>query len=216
MKSSSVIRDAVISMSVLVLLSACATMTPGETVEELLPVHTIAVLPTGVLLAREDQNTVTNQQREAGTAIIDTLLTDYFRGDARIRIISRSQQEGLNIDPTDTGLTAAIKTGRQLNCDAVLLTTVNRYLPRNGTNYSVTRPASVSFDYQLIAVDDGRILCSGVFDETQKSLSENIFAFSKATSRGFRWITAEELATEGLHQKLNNCSYLNHEGRSAQ
>lgn len=214
MKIACLFRNAII-LTALAMLYGCAAMTPEETVEELLPVKTIAVLPTEVLLEGEHQNSVTIQQREAGAAIIETLLADYFKGWEGIRIVSRHQQEGLALDHSDTYLAGAIKAGRQLNCDAVLLTTVNRYLPRNGTNYSVNRPASVSFDYRLVAVNNGQTLCSGVFDETQKSLSENIFAFSRATSRGFRWITAEELATEGLHKKLSNCSYLKREGQPA-
>ena len=79
---------------------------------------------------------------------------------------------------------------------------------RDGGDYSVNQPASVSFKYQLIHVPTGTTLCLGVFDETQQTLLSNLFSFSKASSRGFKWVKAEQLAREGLHEKLNDCRYL--------
>jgi hypothetical protein len=69
----------------------------------------------------------------------------------------------------------------------------------------VAHPASIAFDYKLLEAGSGRTLCSGVFDETQQALSENIFDFARFTKRGLKWITGEALAREGLEQRLSNC-----------
>jgi len=109
---------------------------------------------------------------------------------------------------TGNPLATARYIGQQMGVDAVMLTLVSRYTERDGGDYSVNQPASVSFKYQLIHVPTGKELCMGVFDETQQTLLSNLFSFSKASSRGFKWVKAEQLTREGLNEKLNDCQYL--------
>jgi hypothetical protein len=52
------------------------------------------------------------------------------------------------------------------------------------------------------------VLCHGRFDEQQQSVMENLLALPKAQSRGLIWLTAEELARDGLQERLGQCSYL--------
>ena len=40
------------------------------------------------------------------------------------------------------------------------------------------------------------------FDETQKSLSENIFAIGEIGQRGIRWLTADQLTEEGVKKAI--------------
>ncbi|MBN1930637.1 MAG: hypothetical protein JW786_03395 [Desulfobacterales bacterium] len=93
-----------------------------------------------------------------------------------------------------------IETGRILKTDAVLLGRVFRFKERVGTDYSVESPASVSFDMILINVADGRILWTGYFDETQRTLSENLFRFGTFLKRKGRWITAEQMAASAFEK----------------
>jgi hypothetical protein len=197
-----------ITLLTTVLLSACATVTPQQTGQEIIPVNSIAILPTEILIENNRILETVRQRREAGAAILNTLLTDRFSDMPSMKLVRQGQLESLQPGAARNKTLLAREIGRQLQVDAVFTATVNRYRPRDGTSYSVNRPASVSFDYRLIDVDTGQTLCSGVFDETQQSLSENMFSFSQATKRGFRWITAEELLTEGLQDKLDNCIYL--------
>jgi hypothetical protein len=92
--------------------------------------------------------------------------------------------------------------GRELDADAILLGRVYRFEERIGTKFSAQRPASVTFDLLLIRVADGRILWTGRFEETQKSLSENLFNLGTFVRRGARWISAQEMAQTGLEQML--------------
>lgn len=91
-----------------------------------------------------------------------------------------------------------IKTGRALDVDAVMVGYLYRFQDRIGNQYSVDSPASVAFDVHLIRVSDGRLVWSGHFDETQRSLSENLFQLGTFLQRKARWITAQEMAMSGL------------------
>jgi uncharacterized protein (DUF2237 family) len=105
-------------------------------------------------------------------------------------------------------LDAARRIAAQQGCNAVLETTLSRYSERVGGDYGVKQPAAVTFAYKLYETGEGRVLCHGRFDEQQQSLMENLLALPKTKSRGLVWLTAEELARDGLKEKLGQCSYL--------
>ena len=62
-------------------------------------------------------------------------------------------------------------------------------------------------------IETGFVLWSAKFDEVQKSVMENILEWDKASTRGFVWVTAEELMQEGVKRKLADSSYFNSEGK---
>jgi len=97
---------------------------------------------------------------------------------------------------------ALMDLGGRQGADAVLVGFVYRFIERVGKGYGAESPASVAFDMHLIRVADGRTIWSAHFDETQKSLSDNLFQLGTFLSRGGRWLTAEELATSGLEKIL--------------
>ncbi len=99
-------------------------------------------------------------------------------------------------------LELVLETGRQLSADAVLMGRVYRFRERLGSAYSADSPASVSFDVLLISMEDGRVLWHGRFEETQQPLSENLFTINSFFKRKARWLTAEELADDGLREVL--------------
>ncbi len=90
--------------------------------------------------------------------------------------------------------------GRENDTDVVLVGFVYRFRERLGKGYGVESPASVAFGMHLIRVADSRTIWSAHFDETQKSLGDNLFQLGSFLSRGGRWVTAEELATSGLEE----------------
>ena len=105
-------------------------------------------------------------------------------------------------------LEAARRIAAQQGCNTILETTLSRYNERVGGDYGVKQPAAVTFAYKLYEVGEGRVLCHGRFDEQQQSVMENLLALPKAQSRGLTWLTAEELARDGLQERLGQCSYL--------
>ncbi len=97
----------------------------------------------------------------------------------------------------------AKKLGELVYADAVIFGRILRYRERVGKEWGVKSPASVAFVLDLWDVKRGDLIWSGRFDETQKPLSENIFAIGEFTQRGVRWLKAEELAREGIKKAVN-------------
>jgi TolB-like protein len=60
----------------------------------------------------------------------------------------------------------------------------------------------VSFVLNLIDIRRGDTVWSARFDETQKPLSENIFALGQIGQRGIRWLSAEQLTDEGVKKAV--------------
>lgn len=81
---------------------------------------------------------------------------------------------------------------------------IYRFQEREGGNFSVVRPASVGFHVHLY--EGEKLIDTYVFDETQQPLSDNIFRFFTFLRRGGKWITAGELAREGIHKSIDALS----------
>jgi hypothetical protein len=94
------------------------------------------------------------------------------------------------------------KIGELVFADAVITTRMQRYRERIGEEWGVKSPASVAFVLDLIDVRRGDVIWSARFDETQKPLSENIFALGDISQRGVRWLSAEQLMHEGVKKAV--------------
>jgi hypothetical protein len=79
---------------------------------------------------------------------------------------------------------------------------VQRYRERIGDEWGAKSPASVAFVLDLVDVRRGDVIWSARFDETQKPLSDNIFALGDISQRGIRWLTADQLAEEGVRKAI--------------
>jgi hypothetical protein len=83
--------------------------------------------------------------------------------------------------------------------DAVLTAVVRRWIERDGSASGVRHPASVWLRLEL-RDGRGRLIWTGTYEETQAALSEDAGSFPRAWERGFRWVTAEELADYGVRE----------------
>ncbi|MEW6614904.1 MAG: hypothetical protein AB1401_05510 [Thermodesulfobacteriota bacterium] len=99
-------------------------------------------------------------------------------------------------------LKMAVQVGKELNADAVLAGFVFRYQEREGYAYSVSRPASIAFEVHLISLKEDKSIWEGSFDETQKSLSENVLKLYAFLKIGSKWLTADELAEQAVEDVL--------------
>lgn len=93
-------------------------------------------------------------------------------------------------------------TGRALGVDGVVVGYVSCFRERVGYKYSAQRPASVTFGIYLIRTSDGELVWGSIYDKTQQSLSENVLQASTFFSRGLKWVTAAELAEDGVEELL--------------
>jgi hypothetical protein len=96
------------------------------------------------------------------------------------------------------------KIGEMVYADGVLVGRMQRYRERIGNEWGAKSPASVAFVLDLIDVRRGDVIWTARFDETQKPLSENIFALGNVGQRGIRWLTAEQLAQEGVRKAVGD------------
>ena len=195
------------ALTVLIIFSAgCSSIPLGGDEEELVPISSIGVLPTQVV-TREPSDDAAIEKLETGADTLNALLTDYFQNYKDVSLISQSKLEGLSLANSGKPLYLAREAGQQLHYDAVLITSVERYQERDGSDYAIITPASVTFSLRLLAVESGQVIWSSDFDQEQQAFLENILK-SRSTGSGFRWLTVEELTSVGLTKKLDSSPYL--------
>ncbi|WP_457570881.1 hypothetical protein [Desulfovulcanus sp.] len=90
-----------------------------------------------------------------------------------------------------------LKVGQCIPADFILVPFVLKWQEREGGEWGVERPAAVVIDFYLLDVKKEQIRRFH-FEEEQLSLSENILDIGKFFKRRARWITALDLAREGL------------------
>jgi len=94
--------------------------------------------------------------------------------------------------------------GNELGAEGIVVGYLYRFRERIGESFSVEQPASVAFEIHLIRVEDGALVWRGAFDRTQGSLMENLLQISYFFREKGRWVTAEELAAEGVKEVLKS------------
>lgn len=93
--------------------------------------------------------------------------------------------------------------GSELGAEGIVTGHVYRFRERKGGPYAAEHPASVAFEIHLLRVEDGVLVWRGSFDRTQSALMENLLQAPSFYREKGRWVTAEELAEEGLEQMLS-------------
>lgn len=105
-------------------------------------------------------------------------------------------------DPTPGERGLAMAAARQVEAEAILVGYLYRVHGRQGGRFAVRQPASVAFGLYLINAGSGGMLWSGEFDETQRSLAENLFAMGDFIRRRGEWVSAGQMATDSVRQIL--------------
>ena len=119
------------------------------------------------------------------------------------QIVSESEVHEVSDSAGADGEAARLKRiGEMVYADAVLIGRLQRYRERVGDEWGAKSPASVAFILDLVDVRRGDVIWSARFDETQKALSENIFALGDIGQRGIRWLSADQLAQEGVKKAV--------------
>ncbi len=155
---------------------------------------------------------MTGEVAEGATEFLSDSLYSALKRKHDFELVPPGQAQGVlsNLLYGDAGTLSErallVETGQALNADAVLAGYIYRFQERIGTSYAVKSPASVAFDIHVVSVADGRVLWSGQFNETQKSLSENLLGLETFIKRKARWVTAREMAQAGLEDILQTLS----------
>jgi len=117
-------------------------------------------------------------------------------------VSDREVREVLPLVPLGAELSRVRRLGEMVYADGILSARVLRFRERVGEEWGAKSPASVAFVVDLWDAKRGDVIWSGQFDETQKPLSENIFALGEFAQRGARWLTADELTHEGVKKAM--------------
>jgi hypothetical protein len=142
---------------------------------------------------------------ESAENIIESIFLAKLAENKKIEIVPVDQVEGVYRQITTESISAKEadlirRMGKELRADAIVVGYVYRYMERKGTAYAAEKPASVAFELQLIDVKEGSRSWKATFDKTQQSLMENLFNFKFFVKEKGRWVTARELAEEGVEQ----------------
>jgi len=118
-------------------------------------------------------------------------LKGYEASAAVFKVLSQDQ-------PDSTLRSLSSVFARKRGAEYVFIGVLENYIERKGSTGGIDSPASVSFSLYLVQASTGAVVFEGSFNETQQSLSENVFKARLFFKRGARWLSAEELAREGL------------------
>ena len=106
-------------------------------------------------------------------------------------------------DDAASGLAVAARVAAdEFEATALLHGHVSRYRDRAGRSGSASQSASVAFRLTLRSTPTGRVLWRGVFNETQRPLSEGPARASRLPGGGMRGLTAAELADWGVKETV--------------
>lgn len=97
-----------------------------------------------------------------------------------------------------------VAVGECMKVDFILVPQVLALQEREGGEAGVIRPAGVILDFFLIDVKNAVLTSRSHFDEIQAALASNLLDTGKFISRGGKWITAGELAKEGMSKAVKD------------
>jgi hypothetical protein len=178
-------------------------------------IRRIAIFPLESLSGR-DKNRVpfSGATENSGAAVISRQLYSTMSQLPDWQIVSdREVREMESLVPPGSPEARARRLGQLVYADAVISGRLLRFHEREGESMGAMSPASVAFVLEVWDVKRGDLIWTARFDETQKSLSEDLLSLGQVASRGVRWLKAEELSLEGvkkavgqLHQALSRRS----------
>ncbi|MBW2038389.1 MAG: hypothetical protein JRI46_02155 [Deltaproteobacteria bacterium] len=181
------------------------------------PLRKVAVLPFLIIRPAEGETMAKGLWGEfffragevpsrAGSEVMAILYRQLFHlGRCEVTPLGQAMAAVEGVDPIvlrQDPLGEAVRLGRQLGVYAVVIGGVYRFEQRQGSALGVERPASVAFDAHLVRLKDKKVIWSGRFDETQRSLSENLLKASTFVKAGGRWVTVEKLTAIGVESVL--------------
>jgi TolB-like protein len=172
-------------------------------------IRRIAVVPPGMLTGETRQKALLGStpeprmsERDAGE-LLARITYSVTAALPHWQVVSDSEvKEVVQTLSPGAEATRLRQIGQAVYADAVLTGRVQRYRERVGDEWGAKSPASVAFVLDLVDVRRGDVVWSAQFDETQKSLSENIFALGDIGQRGVRWLSAEQLTQEGVRKSI--------------
>ncbi len=92
--------------------------------------------------------------------------------------------------------------GRCMGVDLLVVPHLYEWRERDGSAIGAAKPAKVVMDIYVVDVRNEALISRSHFDETQSALSSNLLEADKFFKRGGKWITAHDLAREGMEKAV--------------
>lgn len=175
----------------------------------------LAVVPFQTMIPEDESTTVrcpicgsvnsSGSIVKGADRIVQEIFMDKLRNEKNADIIPLERVAGvyqrISADSLKQTVMQVLKrVGNELHADVIVIGYVYRYRERVGYDYSAERPASVAFEIHMISVKNGSTLWRGIFDQTQKSLMEDVFQASSFFKGGAKWLTARQLTKLGVDE----------------
>ncbi len=196
----------VLLISLLFFLGGCAVSVEKKRDESLVDLRCVAVVPVTPLLTES----LVKEERQAvkkGAVYATEVMKRVLSGKTGVRLLQNDDFLPLDFSAGQGRLDMLGAVGKVSNCQAVLLTSMQQFQQRQGSDMAIESPASAAFAMTLFQVPSGKVLWVGDYKETQQSFLANVLS-GKMEQRGFRWVTVEELVRQALEQRLAGCPYL--------
>ncbi|MDL2280102.1 hypothetical protein LJC15_05540 [Desulfovibrio sp. OttesenSCG-928-G11] len=85
-----------------------------------------------------------------------------------------------------------------MGVDLLIVPQIYEYRERDGGSFGVVTPARVVMDIFVLDARNESLISRSRFDETQSDLTSNLLEAGKFFKRKGQWITARDLAREGM------------------
>lgn len=105
--------------------------------------------------------------------------------------------------------TSPLYLAKASGTDAALVTTLRRYIEREGSSIGASKNAEVSFDMQLVRLTDQKIVWQASYSFVDTAASDDLVTFTKnVQSKGGSggWTTASHLVERGVKEGFRDFS----------
>lgn len=198
-------------VSLLILISACQRNAPSApelpdlsigVAGVMQPMGTTDLLagfiPEGRVLASPEAVTAFND------ALMQKLKTQTRRNYTFIPQAGGNDPTGRRSASRNGALAYWTSVGKRMGVDLLIVPQLIDWREREGGSAGVTSSAAVNMDFFLIDVrgEEGELLSRSHFREKQVGLADNLMNFNTFFKRGAKWLTAQDLAMEGVQKMI--------------
>jgi len=195
-----------LTLAVCFYLISCAgaVSEKGSYSKKPIEIHKIVVLP--MFTSPEVRDEISVERGRFLTSELYQELNNRIKG-ITIVALGSSTDEFIKLkeeNPERGYVNLAMEVGKNLNSDSVLIGNISTFREREGGELGTASPASVAFGVQLINPNNGERLWEDYYAETQETLLQNVTKIGKFFKRKGKWITANQLAKEGVIEVVDN------------
>ena len=138
--------------------------------------------------------------------LLDEAFENMLRTSTEREYISGAAVQAALLRKTKTATVSAfaywMEIGQTINADILLVPQIMHWQERQGGELGIERPAAVTTDMFLLDIKNRRLIGRSLYEEQQRALTENLLDLGKFIERCGKWVTAGQLALEGMQKAI--------------